>query len=158
MKISAKDEYGLRILIRIAKADPDDGMSISKLSEAEGISEPYVAKITRLLRINGFIQSNRGKQGGYVLSKDAGKIQVLEVLRALDGKLFDEKFCGNHTGGMRFCTNTVDCSVRSLWRVVQTTVDRLLESITIRDLLTSEDESSDALTAKMDEILQAATV
>lgn len=154
MKISAKDEYGLRILLRIAKTGGDEALSISKLSEAEGISEPYAAKIARLLRIHGFIQSNRGKQGGYVLSKPASEIHIHDVLKALDGKLFDAGFCNNHTGSMKFCTNSVDCSVRSLWRVIQGTVDRLLENITIADLLGTEGQARSGLEIKMQEILR----
>ena len=135
MKISAKDEYGLRILLRIAQEGEEEGMSISRLSEAEGISEPYVAKITRMLRLNGFIQSTRGSRGGYVLMRNAAEIKVNDVLRALDGKLFDETFCGSHSGTQKFCTNSVDCSVRSLWKLVQHKVDEILDNITLQDLM-----------------------
>ena len=135
MKISAKDEYGLRVLIRIAREGGNDGLTIAQLSETEGISEPYVGKITRMLRIAGFVQSTRGKKGGYILSKPAEEIHVAEVLHALDGKLFDSNFCDDHSGDMKFCTNSVDCSVRSLWRLVQVTIDQVLANVTIADLI-----------------------
>lgn len=135
MKISAKDEYGLRVLLRIAKHGGEQGLSIGQISEAEGISEPYVGKITRMLRLNGFVQSTRGKKGGYVLSKPADEIQVAEVLHALDGKLFDSTFCQDHTGDTKFCTNSVDCSIRSLWRLVQVTIDQVLANVTVADLI-----------------------
>ncbi len=54
MKITAQEEYGLRILIRIASCRDAEGISIPRLSEAEGISKHYVAKLTRLLRMEGF--------------------------------------------------------------------------------------------------------
>ncbi len=135
MKISAKDEYGLRVLLSIARYGGDEGSNITKLSEAEGISEAYVAKITRMLRLAGFIKSNRGKKGGYVLSKRPKEIKIAEILHALDGKLFDAEFCGNHTGELSFCTNSTDCSVRSLWRLVQSTIDQVLANVTLADLL-----------------------
>ena len=135
MKISAKDEYGLRVLLSIARNGDGEGLSISKLSEAEGISEPYVGKITRMLRLSGFIQSTRGKKGGYVLSKKPDEIKISEILHALDGKLFDAEFCGSHSGEVTFCTNTNDCSVRSLWRLVQSTIDQVLANVTLADLL-----------------------
>lgn len=135
MKISAKDEYGLRVLLSIARNGGGEGMSISKLSEAEGISEPYVGKITRMLRLSGFIQSTRGKKGGYILSKKPDEIKISEILHALDGKLFDAEFCGSHSGEVTFCTNTNDCSVRSLWRLVQSTIDQVLANVTLADLL-----------------------
>ena len=135
MKISAKDEYGLRILLLIARQQGGDGLSIAQLSQAEGISEPYAAKIARMLRLAGFIQSQRGNKGGYVLSKSPEEIRISEVLGALDGKLFDESFCGNHAADNPFCTNSVDCSVRSMWRLVQTTVDQVLSNVTLADLI-----------------------
>jgi Rrf2 family protein len=137
MKISAKDEYGLRVLLSIARHGGEAGLSITKISEAEGISEPYVAKITRMLRMAGFIQSTRGKKGGYVLSKKPEEIIIAEILHALDGKLFDAEFCGSHTGEEAFCNNSIDCSVRSLWRLVQSTIDQVLANVTLADLLDS---------------------
>ena len=135
MKISAKDEFGLRILLQIARHGQESGLTIAQLSEMEGISEPYVGKITRMLRLAGFVQSTRGKKGGYVLSKPPHEIQVAEVLHALDGKLFDQEFCGSHAGEMAFCTNSVDCSIRSLWKLVQTTIDQVLANVTVADLI-----------------------
>lgn len=153
MKISAKDEYGLRILLRIAKEDPVEGVSIPQLSEAEGLSTAYVAKITRMLRLAGFIKSNRGHKGGYVLAKPASEISINHILKALDGALFDESFCGDHSGVQKFCINSVNCSVRSLWRMVQYTLDRLLDDIYLDDLLGSEGKSNNLLQRIYDEKL-----
>ncbi|HET9826229.1 MAG TPA: Rrf2 family transcriptional regulator, partial [Chitinophagaceae bacterium] len=76
MKITAQEEYGLRILLRIASCKDPDGMSIPQLSDAEGISPHYVAKLTRMLRIDGFINSTPGYKGGYVLAKPATEIVI----------------------------------------------------------------------------------
>lgn len=145
MKISAKEEYGLRLLIRIAKIQDEEGLSINQLSEAEGLSVSYAAKITRILRMEGFIQSTRGPKGGYVLAKSPDEIPVQELLRAMDGPLFDASFCNSHTGQQRMCTNSVDCSTRSLWRIMQSAIDRVLEKITLQHLLGDEFNSDNQL-------------
>ena len=49
-----------------------------------------------------------------------------EVLAALGGKLYDGEFCNRHAGQLSICTHAIDCSVRSLWQVVQTAVDNVL--------------------------------
>lgn len=134
MKISATEEYGLRILLRIASAG-EEGMSIPQISAAEGLSEPYAGKLTRLLRISGFIRSTRGQKGGYILAQEPKDIKVSAVLHALDGSLFDDGFCSTHTGVQRFCTHTLDCSVKSLWKSVQATLDGLLQNITLEDMM-----------------------
>ena len=141
MKITAQEEYGLRILMRIAACKDKEGMSIPQLSEAEGLSSPYIAKLARTLRMAKFINSTPGYKGGYVLAKPANEIGIKHVLKALGGVLFDKEFCGQHTGSLKLCTNSVDCSARSLWQMIQLTVDRLLDKVTLHDLVNTEKES-----------------
>lgn len=141
MKITAQEEYGLRILIRIARCHDEEGMSIPQLSDAEGLSSHYVAKLARLLRMEGFINSTPGYKGGYMLATPAKKIIINKVLKALGGALFDKEFCGLHTGTLKLCTNSVDCSTRSLWQIVQFRVDQLLDQVTLHDLVNPEKES-----------------
>src|SRR5215211_6547925 len=112
MKITAQEEYGLRILVRIARCRDNDGMSIPQLSEADGLSSHYVAKLTRILRMAGFINSTPGNKGGYVLAMPAKEISINKVLKTLGGQLFDNAFCGSHAGSMKLCTHSVDCSSR----------------------------------------------
>jgi Rrf2 family iron-sulfur cluster assembly transcriptional regulator len=142
MKITAQEEYGLRILIRIAGCRDHEGMSIPQLSTAEGLSSHYVAKLTRILRMEGYINSTPGNKGGYVLAMPAEEIIINNVLKALGGALFDVKFCGSHSGIVKLCTNSVDCSSRSLWQMVQYIVDRFLDKITLHDLVKKEEDST----------------
>jgi len=146
MKVTAQEEYGLRILIRIAGCKSKEGLSIPQLSVAEGLSSHYVAKLARLLRIKGFINSTPGYKGGYVLAKPAGNIIINDVLKALGGALFDKEFCGSHVGSLKLCTHFVDCSARSLWQMVQFAVDQVLDKVTLHDLVSSEIESGKFLT------------
>jgi Rrf2 family iron-sulfur cluster assembly transcriptional regulator len=145
MKITAQVEYGLRIMVRITRCADEKGLSIRQLSEAEGLSTNYVAKLTRLLRIKGLINSTRGHMGGYLLAKPAAAITVNEVLKALSGKLFDKTFCDSHSGIMTLCTNSVDCSIRSLWSMMQRTLDTLLDKVTMADMVKNEKEVSSVL-------------
>ena len=145
MKINKQDEYGLRILLRIARADSESGLSIPQLSELEGMSQPYVGKIARMLRLAGFVESTRGQKGGYVLAKKPEDINIKEVISSLGGDLFNKNFCGEHSGEIRICTNSVDCSIRSLWTILQYTVDKVLENISLNDLIGREGDARDNL-------------
>ena len=151
MKITAQEEYGLRILIRIARCDDKEGMSIPQLTEAEGLGSHYIAKLTRVLRMAEFINSTPGYKGGYVLAKPAREIIIKDVLKALGGVLFDKDFCGQHAGSVKLCTNSVDCSARSLWQMIQFTVDQLLGSITLHDLANKENESINMLSRLLEQ-------
>lgn len=143
MKITAQEEYGLRILIRIAGCRDRDGLSIPQLSDAEGLSSHYIAKLTRLLRMKGLINSTPGNKGGYVLAIPAKDLPISKILKALSGSLYDEAFCGLHVGTLKLCTNSVDCSVRSLWQTIQFSLDQLLDKITLNDLVSSGKKSGD---------------
>src|SRR5258705_13587943 len=146
MKITAQEEYGLRMLLRIAGCKDAEGMSIPQLSEAEGISPHYVAKLARVLRIEGFINSTPGYKGGYVLARSSKEIVINKVLKSLGGTLYDQEFCGTHSGVLKLCTNFVDCSSRSLWKMIQFTLDQLLDKVTLHDLVNTESESAKYLT------------
>jgi Rrf2 family protein len=139
MKITAQEEYGLRILIRIARCADENGLSIPQLSEAEGLTPHYVAKLTRQLRLGGFLKSTPGQKGGYVLSKPSSEININQVLKTLGGALFNKEFCATHIGALNLCTNSVDCSARSLWKIIQYTVDQVLDKMTLADLCGKED-------------------
>ncbi|MDQ2862616.1 MAG: Rrf2 family transcriptional regulator [Bacteroidota bacterium] len=145
MKITAQEEYGLRILLRIARCNDSNGMSIPQLSEAEGLSPAYVAKLTRKLRLVGYINSTPGNKGGYVLAQPPSQVNMNQVLKTLGGPLFDKSFCGDYSGSLKFCTNSVDCSVRSLWTVIQFSVDQLLDKVSLSDLINSEEKSESIL-------------
>ena len=140
MKLTSQEEYGLRCLLRVGRAAPGASLTIAELSRAEGISEPNVAKMMRVLRRGGFVNSTRGQAGGYALSRPAGDIVVGQVLATLGGRLYEPAFCEGHSGLERSCTHMPDCSIRSVWRLVQRAVDQVLGKITLKDLLKSEPE------------------
>jgi len=97
------------------------------------------------LRQAGFINSTPGNIGGYILSKPAVEINVNKVLKTLGGSLYTKDFCSDFTGASRLCTNSVDCSVRSLWQMIQFSIDQLLDKIQLSDLIGNEKTSDNLL-------------
>jgi len=140
MKFSTQEEYGMRLLLRIAKSDSPNGLTIPEISELEGISVSNAGKILRILRLAGFIESARGQTGGYKLNMPADKIIVSDVMTELGGKLYESGFCDMHAGIENICTNSIDCSIRSLWKTIQTMLDGVLSKITLQDLLGNEED------------------
>ncbi len=140
MKFSAQEEFGMRLLLRIAKSDSPHGLTIPEVSELEGISIANAGKILRILRLAGFIESARGQTGGYKLTKPPKEIVVNDVMIALGGKLYESDFCDLHAGIETICTNSIDCSIRSLWKTIQRMIDDILIQITLQDLLGKEED------------------
>ncbi len=139
MKFSTQEEYGLRCLLRVAREAGEKGLTIPEISKAEGITTHNTAKILRALRLGGFLASSRGQIGGYTLSRPADDILVKDVLDSLGGKLFDDDYCSDHSGTSTVCTHSVDCSVKSLWQMLQSAVDGVLKDFTIKDLISGDD-------------------
>ncbi|MBZ0200832.1 MAG: Rrf2 family transcriptional regulator [Ignavibacteriaceae bacterium] len=138
MKFSAQEEYGLRCLLRISKADSPNGLTIPEISQLEDLSAAHVGKILRILRLGGFVDSTRGQTGGYKLTRTASQIIIGDVLNVLGGKLFESSFCEEHSGLGTICTHTIDCSIRSLWNTVQSLLDSVLGKMTLQDLIGTE--------------------
>ncbi|MBI3934937.1 MAG: Rrf2 family transcriptional regulator [Acidobacteria bacterium] len=143
MKFSAQEEYGLRCLLQIARQGPGGGLTIPEIASAEGLSVPYVAKLVRILRQGGFLNSTRGHSGGYALSGPADEIEVGEVLAVLGGRLYESGHCEHYTGAVPMCTHNLDCSIRSLWEEVQRGVDQVLSRTTLTSLLADEHDRSE---------------
>ena len=142
MKFSSQEEYGLRCLLRIGHSKSPTGLTIPEISQLEGLSTANVGKILRALRLGGFIESTRGQTGGYKLSRLPDEIIIGEVLAILGGRLFEDGFCSDHSGNEMICTHTIDCSLRSLWRTVQSLLDSVLGKMTLKDLLGNEEQVS----------------
>jgi Rrf2 family protein len=128
-------------------------LTIPEISELEGLSASHAAKLLRILRLGEFIESSRGQTGGYKLARPSGEIIVGHVLAALGGKLYESSFCNIHSGIQNICTNSIDCSIRSLWSKVQFLLDSILEKLTLKDLLGNEDQVSSLVTNFTQDIL-----
>lgn len=135
MKISALEEYGLRCLLRLGRCPEGESLTISEIAEGEGLSVANVRKLMMLLREAGFVQSVRGRAGGYALNGRPEDITIGQVVEALGGRMFDDNFCGKHTGELMICINSTACSVKSLWGVLDGLISGVLHRIRLSDLV-----------------------
>jgi len=139
MKFTTQEEYGLRCLVRLGYSYTKGiGLTIPDISNSEGISEDNIAKTLRILRLNGFLESERGRIGGYTLTKPPHEIVIGKVMNILGGKFFDSSYCQNHNTELTICTHSPDCSIRSFWQLIQKSIDQVMNNLTLQDLLNSE--------------------
>ena len=87
MKISAQEEYGLRCLLQLARAETiGASLTLSQLAQLEGISTANAGKLLWILSKAGLVQSTRGIKGGYSLARPASQIRLNQVIRVLEGE------------------------------------------------------------------------
>ena len=87
MKISTKGQYGLSILIELAKNYGKGPISLKAIANSKQLSEAYLEQIISPIRNNGLVKSVRGPHGGYVLAKPASQITAFEMISFLEGPI-----------------------------------------------------------------------
>ena len=141
MKVSAQEEYGLRCMLQLARhqmAGNQQPLTLAEIGRDEGLTVPNVAKIIRGLRKAGLVHSALGRRGGYTLARPAGVISVAEILHTLGGRLYDPEYCNRYAGHLDTCTHMGDCSIRSLWGVLENLLESVLSQTKLSDLVRTE--------------------
>ena len=161
MKITAQEEYGVRCLLRLARTGPGESLTIPEIAEAESLSPAYAAKLLRVLRQAGLIESARGRTGGYHLSRPAAEVHLGDVLLALGEPLYDDPgYCERHKGTVAngICVHHGACTLRGLWHTLEQWMRQALDRLTLADLLHNEGRITDLLRERLaDAVLQPAS-
>lgn len=130
MKLSSKGRYGLLALYDLAVRYGGGPVSIKAIAARNEIPELYLEQLFLPLRRKGLIQSVRGAQGGYELTRPPNEVVVGDALRALEGTTALIE-CVEKDG----CGSECSCPSRFVWKRVQQGIDSAVNSITLQDML-----------------------
>lgn len=131
MKISTKGRYALRVMADIALNYKDKNVSIMELSNRNNISDKYLEQIISLLVKNDLLQSFRGAQGGYKLSKLASEITIGQIINATEGN-FESVSC---ISGNEKCDMAENCLTVNVWAKLDKIVNDFFNSTTLDDVV-----------------------
>ena len=138
MKLSAQEEYGLRCLLQLARAEKaGESLTLSQIAGQEGISSANAGKLMWILTKAGLVVSTRGTKGGYSLARPAAEIRLNQVIRVLEGEP-TESHCKSYAGVLDACIHTGDCGIRPVIVELHQIVDNALADITLSQLLGTE--------------------
>ncbi len=129
MTISTRGRYATRMVVLLAARDPGASMTKTEIANAEGISAGYVQQLMMALRLAGIVDSHRGREGGFSLSRSADDITVAEVLRAVEGDVMPAPCQGGAS-----CDRWDDCPTRPVWEEAAELLNGLFSKITIASL------------------------
>lgn len=132
MKISTKGKYGLRAMVDLAVNSDDYCISITSIAKRQNISEAYLEQLFASLKRANLIESIRGAQGGYRLSREPSKISVGEILRALEGHLAPVNCVIEDESSE--CENSQYCVTRVIWKRIRDSINNVVDSIMLSDL------------------------
>jgi len=107
MMFSTRSEYGVRVMIQLARRRGSGPVPLTGIAEAESLPLAYLEQLVSRLRKADLVASTRGAHGGYELSRDPAEITMAEVVQALEGSLIPMQ-CFDELGGTRVLCNHVE--------------------------------------------------
>ena len=133
MKLSTKGRYAVMALADIAHFSFNTPISLRDISLRQGISLLYLEQIFVRLKKNKIVNSVRGSNGGYVLTKDPSKINISEILNAVDEKV---KTIGCNKSSKKGCNGkSVKCITHNLWDELENHINIFFKNKNISDLI-----------------------
>ena len=135
MNVTSKGRYALRVMIDLAQ-HPDEGfISLKTVAERQGISIKYLEMIVSSLKKAELVESTRGKEGGYRLSRSPEEYSVGEILRCLEDNLAPVSCIRD---GEIQCDKAAACVTLPMWKELDELTNSYLDGVSLQDLLTGE--------------------
>lgn len=132
MILSTKGRYGLKAMFVLALNYGNGPISLTAIAEAQELSVNYLEQLILPLKKNKLVESIRGAQGGYLLSRPPTEITVGSILKTLEGPLTASE-CVNDEVGQ--CSNANYCVTRLIWEKITDSIDAVVESTTLQDMV-----------------------
>jgi Rrf2 family protein len=132
MRITYKGDYALKTILDLALHYGDNPITIHDLAKRADIPTKFLEQILLDLKRGGFVESRRGKVGGYLLAKPPFQIKLGEIIRFIDGPIepiacVDKKYNG--------CGDIYKCLFRDIWQRVAQSTAKVIDNITFEDLV-----------------------
>lgn len=142
--LTKKGKYGLKAMVHLAGYLPGEATLVTDIATTNQIPKKFLDTILGELRNAGFVNSKKGKGGGYTLARPAHEIKVGHIVRVLDGPLAPIQ-CASATSYRRCddCTDEKRCGVRLIMLEARNAIADVLDNRTLAEMraLTQSDEA-----------------
>ena len=133
MIFSTRSTYGLRAMINLAKRQPGGSVALATIAKDEKISLKYLERLFAGLKKAGLVKAVKGASGGYLLAKSAQKINIYDIIKALEGQLSPFHCSGKNE--KIFCGSLCHCEVTQVLTRVEQAINSALKDIKLNQLL-----------------------
>src|SRR5579863_87585 len=124
MNVSVKGEYALLAIFDLASQSPGQPVRIADIAKRQKIPQKFLELILASLKQGGFVESRRGAEGGYLLSRGPDSIKVGELLRFVEGARDEKTRTRRQT----------ESPFSDMWARVNHAVSEILDETTFADL------------------------
>lgn len=136
MKLTAKGEYAVRAMARLALHYQEGPLPLPEIARKEKISLQFLEQIFLILRRAGLIESMRGAHGGYILGKPPDKIPIGDIVRAVEGPIAPvDCLLENDSDDEQTCNQLDCCLTRGVWEKLRDRMQEVLDDITLLDII-----------------------
>ena len=132
MKISTKGRYALRLMLEIALNEQNGPVKIKDVAERQEVSDKYLEQIISILNRAGYVKSQRGAQGGYLLTRRPEQYTVGMILRLTEGSLAPVSCLEDEPNR---CERQEECVTLLLWKQLNDAINGVVDRVTLADLV-----------------------
>jgi Rrf2 family protein len=134
VRVSAKVDYAVRAAVQLAAAEGSGPVKGDVIASAQDVPINFLENILSLMRNAGLVQSRRGADGGYWLSRPAAEITIADIVRAIDGPLAAVR--GVRPSETEFPAPAE--ALRDVWVAVRAGMRAVLDHVTLADVVSGE--------------------
>src|SRR5215213_3601891 len=134
VRISAKADYAVRATIELASEEVVTPVKGERIADAQKIPLRFLENILGELRHAGLVQSQRGAEGGYWLSREPDTITLAEIIRAVEGPLATTR--GERPEDLEY--RGASEPLQTVWIALRANIRDVLESVTLADIVAGE--------------------
>jgi Rrf2 family protein len=133
--LTKKGKYGLKAMVHLAGRPPGEATLVTEIATSNAIPKKFLDTILGELRNAGFVNSKKGKGGGYTLARPAHEIKVGHIVRVLDGPLAPIQ-CASTTFYRRCddCRDETRCGVRLIMLEARNAIADVLDRRSLADM------------------------
>ena len=129
LRISKLTDYAILVMVELNERH-GEVLNAHALADSTHLELPTVSKVLKLLARANLVQSFRGINGGYSISRVAGSISVAEIIAAIEGPIAMTE-CSVEVG---LCSQEQVCNLRSNWQLISSAVARAMEGVTLAEM------------------------
>jgi len=136
MQLSTKARYAVRAMVELALCYSREPVKLKEIAGKQDISLKYLEQVMFPLRINNYVKTHKGSQGGYVLSRSPEQVNVLEIVQCVEGSLSPVDCVDNP----EICNRVDICATREVWVGLKKSIYDELGNITLAELAKKQKE------------------
>lgn len=132
MRFSVKSEYAVTAVLDMALHAEKGPVHVRAIAKRQSIPVRFLEQVMASLKKAGLVESIRGAQGGYILSRDPKTINVAQIVEAIEGPITPM----DCTAGMLEyrCLQMNGCVIKGVWEDVRRAITNVLSQISVEDI------------------------